>query len=112
MYSRKKANGNFDASNSITYFSQNQNAICEYQYDIASPQEIRLYRKLSEIIYDVETTLTSSHDNRINNNHLSLQEVVTIIQDASSTSRKYIAQYIEFLYNQLISISLFLLFIN
>ena len=102
----KTASAEFDSSNSIIHF--NKNAILEYKYDSPTPQKLSLYRKLSDIVYDVETALNcNDNDDDTINDNLSLQQVIDIISNASASIRKYISEYIEFLFNEF---SIYLLF--
>ena len=91
----KTASADFDSSNTIIHF--NKNAILEYKYDIETPQKISLYRKLSDIVYDVETAL-DCNDN--DNDEDDTIDVIDIISNASASIRKYISEYIEFLFNE------------
>ena len=100
----KTASIDFDSSNKILY--SNKNAILEYKYDSPTPQKLSLYRKLSDIVYDVETSLNCNNEDDDDDDHtinddLSLQQVIDIISNASGLIRKYISEYIEFLFNEL-----------
>eukprot|EP01084_Bolivina_argentea_P063392 115760_1 len=88
------ASGGFNGCNSILYCKNA--SLNEYKWDIESPQQLSFYRKLSDVIYDVETTLTNPNCD----DNLSVQDVMDTIRDGSSTVRQYISEYIGFLFNE------------
>ena len=69
-----------------------KSAICEYQWSQPSPDELLLYRKLSDITYEVEDTLNSD-DADASQEH-------GLIHNASATIRKFLSEYIGNLFDE------------
>jgi len=97
-------NGDFSASsNRVVFFNKQQQhhdntaSIESYQWDISSPQELSLCRKLSDVVHEVESTLTA---NDMQPEPMSFSEVVGFIHDASNTVKRYMAEYGDFLWNE------------
>lgn len=85
--------GFLDSSvNRVVHLKQSE--IGEYQWDSPSPQELLLYRKLSDITYEVEETLNSDETDGSTEQHL--------IHDASATIRKHLSEYIGHLFDELV----------
>ena len=69
-------------------------SVHEYEWDVPSPRELLLLRKLSDLVYEVETTFTSHTE------ELSTEQALDTILDASSTIRKYISEHIGHLFDE------------